>query len=71
MDKLNIAIIWQGRSDRDIHGKNLKSEKKSSYDNTPSTFIKGNIFKGPFHLPRMLMILFALERDGNFDEYLK
>lgn len=27
MDKLNIAIIWQGRSDRDIHGKNLKSEK--------------------------------------------
>lgn len=41
------------------------------YDNTPSTFIKGNIFKGPFHLPRMLMILFALERDGNFDEYLK
>ena len=48
-----------------------KIRKKSSYDNTPSTFIKGNIFKGPFHLPRMLMILFALERDGNFDEYLK
>ncbi len=41
------------------------------YDNTPSTYIKGNIFKGPFHLPRMLMILFALERDGNLDEYLK
>lgn len=41
------------------------------YDNTPLTFIKGNIFKGPFHLPRMLMILFALERDENFDGYLK
>ncbi len=27
------------------------------YDNTPSTTLKGNIFKGPFHLPRMLMML--------------
>ncbi len=26
------------------------------YDNTPSTTLKGNIFKGPFHLPRMLMM---------------
>ncbi len=34
------------------------------YDNTPSTYIKGNIFKGPFHLPRMLMILVLLETTG-------
>ncbi len=27
------------------------------YDNTVSTTLKGNIFKGPFHLPRMLMML--------------
>lgn len=27
------------------------------YDNTPSTTLKGNIFKGPFHLPRMLIML--------------
>ncbi len=26
------------------------------YDNTPSATLKGNIFKGPFHLPRMLMM---------------
>lgn len=33
------------------------------YNSTPSTHIKGNIFKGPFHLPRMLMILDAIEND--------
>ena len=27
------------------------------YDGTVSTTLKGNIFKGPFHLPRMLMII--------------
>ena len=35
------------------------------YDSTPSTTLKGNIFKGPFHLPRMLMILAAFD-EGNF-----
>jgi len=35
------------------------------YDNTPSTTLKGNIFKGPFHLPRMIMFLYIMERDGN------
>lgn len=35
------------------------------YDNTPSTYIKGNIFKGPFHLPRMLIILELLDASGN------
>ena len=32
MDKLNIAIIGQGRSGRDIHGKHLKSEKNTLFD---------------------------------------
>ena len=35
------------------------------YDNTRSTTQKGSIFKGPFHLPRMLMILDAIEK-GDF-----
>ena len=35
------------------------------YDNTPSTTQKGSIFKGPFHLPRMLMVLNAIEK-GDF-----
>ena len=35
------------------------------YDNTVSTTLKGNIFKGPFHLPRMLMVLNAIE-SGDF-----
>ena len=32
------------------------------YDNTPLTTQKGSITKGPFHLPRMLMILDAIEK---------
>ena len=35
------------------------------YDNTPSTTQKGSVFKGPFHLPRMLMILDAID-SGDF-----
>lgn len=38
------------------------------YDNTPSTYIKGNIFKGPFHLPRMLIILEVLDSTENILE---
>ena len=37
------------------------------YDNTPSTTLKGNIFKGPFHIPRFYMIM-ALMDEGNFFE---
>jgi len=40
------------------------------YDNTPSTTLKGNIFKGPFHLPRMLMILYIMERDQSIRAFL-
>ena len=37
------------------------------YDSTPSNLLKGNIFKGPFHLPRMLMILDGFEKNSKFD----
>lgn len=32
------------------------------YDGTPSHTLKGNIFKGPFHLPRMLMLIDKIEK---------
>lgn len=32
------------------------------YDGTVSHTLKGNIFKGPFHLPRMLILLDKMER---------
>ncbi|MBR2634039.1 MAG: AGE family epimerase/isomerase [Clostridia bacterium] len=41
------------------------------YDNTPSTTLKGNIFKGPFHVPRFYMIMAALDRDQSLENYLK
>ncbi len=31
------------------------------YDNTPSTTLKGNIFKGPFHIPRLYMMMAAMD----------
>ena len=40
------------------------------YDNTPSTTLKGNIFKGPFHIPRLYMIMAVLDRDGKIDAYM-
>ena len=41
------------------------------YDNTTSTTLKGNIFKGPFHIPRMYMIMTILEEDKNLDRYTR
>ena len=32
------------------------------YDNTVSTTLKGNIFKGPFHVPRLYMIMSIMDR---------
>ena len=32
------------------------------YDNTPSNLLKGNIFKGPFHMPRMLALIDLMDR---------
>lgn len=35
------------------------------YDTTVANRLKGNIFKGPFHLPRMLMLIEKLENNEN------
>ena len=37
------------------------------YDNTPSTTLKGNIFKGPFHIPRLYMIMAAMDEGSILD----
>lgn len=41
------------------------------YDNTPANDLKGNIFKGPFHLPRMLMILHGLTQGDSILNFMK
>lgn len=41
------------------------------YDNTVSTTLKGNIFKGPFHIPRMYMIMSVLDDSNDFLAYMK
>lgn len=41
------------------------------YDNTVSTELKGNIFKGPFHIPRLYIIMSVLDSDSNLDKYIK
>ena len=40
------------------------------YDNTPSTTLKGNIFKGPFHIPRFYMVMAAMD-EGKAEDYLR
>ena len=40
------------------------------YDNTPSTTLKGNIFKGPFHIPRLYIIMAVMDETGSLDKYL-
>lgn len=39
------------------------------YDNTVSTTLKGNIFKGPFHIPRLYMIMAVLDETGGIEKY--
>ena len=41
------------------------------YDNTPSTTLKGNIFKGPFHIPRLYMIMSVLDDTNDILNYAK
>lgn len=41
------------------------------YDNTPSTTLKGNIFKGPFHIPRLYIIMSVLDEMDDILQYLK
>ena len=39
------------------------------YDNTVSTTLKGNIFKGPFHIPRLYMIMAVMDADGAINRF--
>jgi N-acylglucosamine 2-epimerase len=39
------------------------------YDNTVANVAKGNIFKGPFHIPRFYMMMAVIDRDGSIDAY--
>ena len=41
------------------------------YDNTPSTTLKGNIFKGPFHIPRLYIIMSMLDGGARIEDYAK
>ena len=41
------------------------------YDNTVSTTLKGNVFKGPFHIPRFYMIMAAMDESGSIESYAK
>jgi N-acylglucosamine 2-epimerase len=41
------------------------------YDNTVSTTLKGNIFKGPFHIPRLYMIMASMDETNDILEYMK
>lgn len=39
------------------------------YDNSVSTALKGNIFKGPFHIPRLYMIMAMLDSGKSIRDY--
>ncbi|MBR6743987.1 MAG: AGE family epimerase/isomerase [Clostridia bacterium] len=41
------------------------------YDNTVSTTLKGNIFKGPFHIPRLHMIMAVLDGGASIESYAR
>ncbi len=41
------------------------------YDNTPSTTLKGNIFKGPFHIPRFYMIMATMDETDDIALFMK
>lgn len=41
------------------------------YDNTPSTDLKGNFFKGPFHLPRLYMIMALMDEGKGVEAFLQ
>ena len=53
-----------------VDGKNGEWYGYLHYDNTRSTTLKGNIFKGPFHIPRLYMIMAILDRDNSIDRYI-
>ena len=41
------------------------------YDNTVATTLKGNMFKGSFHIPRMYMIMTIMNETGAFTDFMK
>ncbi len=41
------------------------------YDNSVSTTLKGNIFKGPFHIPRFYMIMSAMDDTDSILSFMK
>ncbi|MBQ2614310.1 MAG: AGE family epimerase/isomerase [Clostridia bacterium] len=41
------------------------------YDNTVSTTLKGNIFKGPFHIPRLYMVMAVMDETGSILDFMK
>lgn len=41
------------------------------YDNTVSNTLKGNIFKGPFHIPRLYMIMASIDETNDNIEFMK
>ncbi|MBQ7820676.1 MAG: AGE family epimerase/isomerase [Clostridia bacterium] len=41
------------------------------YDNTPSSTLKGNIFKGPFHIPRLYIIMAIMDETGSIEKFMK
>ncbi|MBQ8551511.1 MAG: AGE family epimerase/isomerase [Clostridia bacterium] len=40
------------------------------YDNTVANTLKGNVFKGPFHIPRFYMIMTVLDECGDITKYM-
>ena len=40
------------------------------YDNSVSTTLKGNIFKGPFHVPRLYILMSVLDECGDIRRYM-
>jgi N-acylglucosamine 2-epimerase len=40
------------------------------YDMTVANTLKGNIFKGPFHIPRLYMIMSVLNETGDIGKYM-
>ena len=41
------------------------------YDNSVSHTLKGNLFKGPFHIPRLYMIMAVLESGASMTHYVE
>ena len=41
------------------------------YDNTVSTMLKGNIFKGPFHVPRLYMIMTVMDETNGLKTFFE